>query len=44
MEPTLKSQRPPHEPAVRTVQLGVNQSIVTPSRLAISVPTSMSKP
>ena len=44
IEPTLKSQRPPHEPAVMTSQLGVSNAISTPRRFAISVPTSMSKP
>ena len=38
------SQRPFQPPAVMTSQDGVSQAISTPSRLAISVATSMSKP
>src|SRR3954453_10566869 len=44
MEPTLASQRPFQLPAVMTSQDGVSQAMSTPSRLAISVATSMSKP
>ena len=44
IEPTLTSHRPPQPPAVIAVQSGVVNSMSTPSRLAISVATSMSKP
>src|SRR6476661_2777093 len=44
MEPTLASHRPFQLPAVMTSQDGVSQPMSTPSRLAISVATSMSKP
>jgi hypothetical protein len=44
MEPTERSQRPAQLPAVSTSQPGVTNSISTPSRSAISRPTSMSKP
>ena len=44
IEPTLMSQRPPQPPAVIAAQSGVVNSTSTPSRLAISVATSMSKP
>ena len=44
IEPTLMSQRPFQPPAVMTSQDGVSHAISTPSRFAISVATSMSKP
>ena len=44
IEPTLMSQRPFQLPAVMTSQAGASQAMSTPSRLAISVATSMSKP
>ena len=44
MEPTEASQRPDQLPAVMRSQLGMTNLIVTPSRLATSVATSMSKP
>ena len=44
IEPTLMSQRPFQLPAVMTSQDGCSQAMSTPSRLAISVATSMSKP
>ncbi len=40
----MVSQRPFQLPAVMTSHAGVSQSTSTPSRLAISVATSMSKP
>src|SRR3972149_2282038 len=44
MEPTLTSQRPAQLPAVMTAQSWAVISTWTPSRLAISVATSTSKP
>ena len=44
IEPTVVSHRPFQLPAVMTSHAGVCQSTSTPSRLAISVATSMSKP
>ena len=44
IEPTLMSQRPFQLPAVIASHVGVSHSISTPSRFAISVATSMSKP
>ena len=44
IDPTVVSQRPFQLPAVMTSQAGVSQATSTPSRFAISVATSMSKP
>ena len=44
IEPTDMSQRPFQPPEVMTSQAGAVHSTSTPSRLAISVATSMSKP
>ena len=44
IEPMLRSQRPPQLPAVIVSQPGVTNFTFTPSRFAISVATSMSKP
>ena len=44
IEPTVVSQRPFQLPAVMTSHAGASQATSTPSRVAISVATSMSKP
>jgi hypothetical protein len=44
IDPTDMSQRSAHPPPVMAFHEGVTHSISTPSRVAISVATSMSKP